>query len=326
MADKDEYDSEDDSDFEPGEEGNTEGKSTVVKSSSRSRVKSLSRRDTEGAVHAQDRSQPSEPLADLKATAKKAKINAIWEQLNASTKKPPDSRRMAGLGSIMVPVTTRATTGGSWPPSHPSERERSSTSGSKAGKADDNVEVVNGRSQQSDLQDGRKPRQQDKQEAVGAGKEPVKASSLEVAASALAAAKTALALPDAATKEGKVQVREVCDFAGEQVVISRMVDPKSAATVKRKAGSESTSQLDALLQSIEKKKKLNILDKSRKDWGEFKDDKGLVEDLENYKKSGDKYLDKVAFLNRTELREFEIERDMRMSARRRSDVSSSKQD
>jgi hypothetical protein len=51
------------------------------------------------------------------------------------------------------------------------------------------------------------------------------------------------------------------------------------------------------------------LDGSRKDWGQFKEEKGLEDELEAYKKSGDKYLVKVAFLQRFGVREYEKERD-----------------
>lgn len=44
----------------------------------------------------------------------------------------------------------------------------------------------------------------------------------------------------------------------------------------------------------------------------------VEEELEAYKKSGDKYLDKVDFLKRSELREYEKERDARLSGDVRS--------
>jgi hypothetical protein len=55
------------------------------------------------------------------------------------------------------------------------------------------------------------------------------------------------------------------------------------------------------------------LDGSRKDWGQFKEEKGLEDELEAYKKSGDKYLVKVAFLQRFGVREYEKERDARLA-------------
>lgn len=44
----------------------------------------------------------------------------------------------------------------------------------------------------------------------------------------------------------------------------------------------------------------------------------VEEELEGYKKSGDKYLDKVDFLQRAELRQYEQERDQRLSQDMRS--------
>ena len=44
----------------------------------------------------------------------------------------------------------------------------------------------------------------------------------------------------------------------------------------------------------------------------------VEEELEAYKKSGGKYLDKVDFLKRAELREYELERDKRLAGDARS--------
>jgi hypothetical protein len=44
----------------------------------------------------------------------------------------------------------------------------------------------------------------------------------------------------------------------------------------------------------------------------------VEDELEAYKKSSDKYLDKVDFLKRAELREYEKERDSRMAGDIRS--------
>ena len=92
-------------------------------------------------------------------------------------------------------------------------------------------------------------------------------------------------------------------------------DSKAAQALRRKSEMQasSSSGLDDLLQQISKKQKPNILDRTRKDWGQFKEEKGLEDELEAYKKSGDKYLDKVAFLQRSDLREYEKERDARLA-------------
>ena len=77
---------------------------------------------------------------------------------------------------------------------------------------------------------------------------------------------------------------------------------------------EKKSGIDAVLASLEAAKKVNVLDKSRDDWGQFKKTDAQVEaELDAYKKSGGKYLDKVDFLKRAELREYEVERDQRLS-------------
>eukprot|EP00250_Pteridium_aquilinum_P008865 c18269_g1_i4 orf=396-1175(-) len=141
---------------------------------------------------------------------------------------------------------------------------------------------------------------------------------MKIAASALAAAKdTSLT-----SKEGKLVVSEVRDFAGEEIKVTKLIDPNSKAAEELKRR-QSSSGVDKLLQQIEKKQKINVLDKSRKDWTEFKEEKQIEEELESYKKSGDKYTDRVAFLQRSDLREYERERDARLSlqAKKPGDIS-----
>ncbi|MCL7029859.1 hypothetical protein MKW94_020180, partial [Papaver nudicaule] len=70
------------------------------------------------------------------------------------------------------------------------------------------------------------------------------------------------------------------------------------------------SAVDNILEQIKKKQKLSVLDKTKKDWGEFKEEnKGLEDELDTYKKSSNKYLDKQ-------------ERDVRLAlqSKRKSDV------
>lgn len=94
---------------------------------------------------------------------------------------------------------------------------------------------------------------------------------------------------------------------------SQELKAAQASIRKSEMMASSSSGLDGLLQQISKKQKPNILDRSRKDWGTFKEEKGLEDELEAYKKSGDKYLDKVAFLQRADVREYEKERDARLA-------------
>lgn len=60
--------------------------------------------------------------------------------------------------------------------------------------------------------------------------------------------------------------------------------------------------------------KVNVLDKTKMDWQEYKaTDAAVEEELEAHKRSGAQYLDRQEFLKRTELREYEIERDKRLA-------------
>ena len=119
---------------------------------------------------------------------------------------------------------------------------------------------------------------------------------------------------------GQEQIKEVRDFAGQDIEVKKLVDADS-----KEATSGSGSAVDAVLEQIKKKQKLSVLDKTKQDWGEYKDDnKGLEDELDAYKKSSNQYLDKVSFLHRTDYREFERERDARLalqSKRRLEDPS-----
>lgn len=154
-------------------------------------------------------------------------------------------------------------------------------------------------------------------------KEPMQDSTSEeakrlAAAAALSAVKDAAA---AAAGRGKVEITEVRDFAGQEIEVKKLVDADSKEASEKAKGA-APSAVDAVLEQIKKKQKLSVLDKSKKDWGEFKEEKGLEEELDAYKKSSNQYLEKVSFLQRTDYREFERERDARLAqqAKRRTDM------
>ncbi|TYJ45544.1 hypothetical protein E1A91_A02G064200v1 [Gossypium mustelinum] len=144
----------------------------------------------------------------------------------------------------------------------------------------------------------------------------------KLAAAALSAVKDAAAAAAAASNRGKIEITEVRDFAGQEIEIKKRIhaDSKEAA---EKAKAYAPSAVDAVLEQIKKKPKLSVLDKTKKDWGEFKEEnKGMEDELDAYKKSSNQYLDKVSFLQRTDYREFERERDARLAlqARRRPEM------
>jgi len=58
---------------------------------------------------------------------------------------------------------------------------------------------------------------------------------------------------------------------------------------------------------------MSTLEKSKLDWEGFKTKEGLTDELDKNKKSG--YLDKVAFLQRADWNQFEMERGVRQKQR-----------
>ncbi|XP_038980794.1 craniofacial development protein 1 isoform X2 [Phoenix dactylifera] len=146
-----------------------------------------------------------------------------------------------------------------------------------------------------------------------------------LAAAALSAVRDVTsAAAAAAAGRGKVEITEVRDFAGEDVEVKKLVNAGSKeAAEKAKVSGAPPSALDTILEQIKKKPKLSVLDKTKKDWGEFKEEnKGLEDELDVYKKSSNQYLDKVSFLQRADIREFERERDARLAlqSKRRTDT------
>ncbi|KAL3631944.1 hypothetical protein CASFOL_024928 [Castilleja foliolosa] len=137
-----------------------------------------------------------------------------------------------------------------------------------------------------------------------------------LAAAALSAVKDAASL--ATTGSGKVEITEIRDFAGEEIEVKKLIGVDS-----KEATAGATSAVDAVLEQIKKKPKLSVLDKTKKDWGEYKgENKGVENELDAYKKSSNQYLDRVSFLQRADYREFERERDARLAvqAKRKTDM------
>ena len=112
------------------------------------------------------------------------------------------------------------------------------------------------------------------------------------------------------------QITEGRDLAGHEIEATTLVDSDSKEAMER-AKAPPLSAVDAVLEQIKKKQKLSVLDKTKKDWGEFKEEKRLEEELDAYKKSSNQYLDKVSFLQRADYREFERERDARLALQSR---------
>ncbi|XP_065199957.1 craniofacial development protein 1 isoform X10 [Planococcus citri] len=123
-------------------------------------------------------------------------------------------------------------------------------------------------------------------------------------------------------------VSEIFEFAGEAVVVEKEVPidapepeakpqllkslPSTSAPGPRRGG----GGLSSVLGQIGKKNKLSILEKTKLDWNSYKKEEGIDEQLKIHNKGKDGFLERQDFLQRTDLRQFEIEKAMRSSSRR----------
>ncbi|GAB1602092.1 craniofacial development protein 1-like [Argonauta hians] len=72
--------------------------------------------------------------------------------------------------------------------------------------------------------------------------------------------------------------------------------------------------LGGLLSKITKKNKLSTLEKSKLDWNGYKQKEGIESELQQHNRSKNSYLDRMAFLDRTDHRQFEIEKTLRLGS------------
>lgn len=224
---------------------------------------------------------PDAALPAAKREAKRAKVDALWSQLNAAKPSARPAAAGASLAALCKPAAAKK--GG----------------GNEAWM------------RQLGLASKPKP-------AAAAAADGDKKKS--VAAAALAAAKAA-ASAAGASRMATVTVTEQRRFAGQTITVNKEVAKdskeaqKAAAEAEAAAAAKKQAGLDAVLASLQQAKKVTVLDKSRADWKDFKKtDDTIEEELEMHKRSGDQYLDKQAFLKEAELREYEKERDRRLAS------------
>lgn len=138
----------------------------------------------------------------------------------------------------------------------------------------------------------------------------------------------------------KKTVEKVYQFAGEEVKVNEVSSSKEeknsseekteAATSKAKTTANAsqkiignskfpikkTGGLGSIMGKISgKAPKISTLEKSRLDWNSYKSDEGIDDDLSTFNKGKDGYLERQAFLQRADLRQFEIERNLRQNNR-----------
>nr|XP_048293169.1 craniofacial development protein 1 [Myodes glareolus] len=134
----------------------------------------------------------------------------------------------------------------------------------------------------------------------------------------------------------KVKITKVFDFAGEEVRVTKEVDaaskeaksflkqnekekpqavvPSAAPALPAGSGIKRPSGMSSLLGKIgAKKQKMSTLEKSKLDWENFKEEEGIGEELAIHNRGKEGYIERKAFLDRVDHRQFEIERDLRLS-------------
>lgn len=299
-------DDEEDDNYDPTKDATAEKQDLLVPASKTQAGSSKRKRGVVGADSAladdgegdaEDEEDDDGPLTPRSA-AKKAKAAAVWEQLKLASG--------VSSKSSAAPQSTGGVAGAAQP--HLISKN------------------VNLASLCRPVKQQKKP-DADKfwmQQLGVASKKPIQSSSgvqgatASAAAAALQAAKLAVSVT-AAQRIGKVMVTETRKFAGKDIQVTSEVDADSKAAKAAAEQSKGASGLDAVLQSLAAAKKVTVLDKTRTDWSGFKGANLQVEEeLEGYKKSNDQYLDKVDFLKRSELREYEQERDQRLASDMRS--------
>jgi len=116
------------------------------------------------------------------------------------------------------------------------------------------------------------------------------------------------------------KVVEEYEFAGEKVKVTREVakvevgSSTSTQKLKRPPPFVKSGGLSGFASQLSgKKPKLTTLEKSKLDWDGFKKDEGIEEDLKTFNQGKQGFLERKAFLERTDLKQFEIERGFRLN-------------
>lgn len=124
-------------------------------------------------------------------------------------------------------------------------------------------------------------------------------------------------------------ITKVFEFAGEAVEVTEEIPESKEPTQKISIatsngnvgpskpfpGRSSGGGLGAVLSQIGKKNKLSTLEKTKLDWNSFKRNQGIEEELQTHNKGKDGYLERQDFLQRADVRQFEIEKTFRQTTR-----------
>ena len=120
-----------------------------------------------------------------------------------------------------------------------------------------------------------------------------------------------------------MKITKVFDFAGETVEVTKEVekDSKEAKQFQKSQEKQQAQKRPGGLNSIMgtisgKAPKMGTLDKSKLDWNKFVNEEGIKEELVTHNRGKDGYVEKQQFLERADVRRFEIEKSAREKSRK----------
>jgi len=257
----------------------------------------------------------SEEKREKEAEKQKKKADELWADFKSDTgpKHRPSSVNTGGSASTIAGIF-----------SEPSSSNPSSG-------ADDSTTKIAAKpvNRLSSLFDTVSPKSVDKKEECCVAKPKSRLSSLfDDDSTETSAAKTEGSSNNTQPSDGQssnsVEITKVFDFAGETVKVTEKVDADSNAAKKflksqKEDGGQAvkrTSGLANVVGSIGKKPKMGCLDKSKLDWNQFVEAEGIKEELSSHNRGKHGYVEKQMFLERADLRQFELEKAVRDKTRK----------
>ncbi|XP_014368983.2 nucleolar GTP-binding protein 2 [Papilio machaon] len=125
------------------------------------------------------------------------------------------------------------------------------------------------------------------------------------------------------TETDKEKERRIFEFAGETIIVENNVIKEKIKTTETSPSVSKTipsrsrggGGLSNVLGQLNKKNKLSTLEKSKLDWDTFKKEEDIEAEIKSHNKGKQGYLERQDFLARADERQYEIERDLRLSKR-----------
>lgn len=122
--------------------------------------------------------------------------------------------------------------------------------------------------------------------------------------------------PSAALTADRVVVQSITSYAGDTIQITKTLIRGSAEEVAHRQSS--ANNLSTLIASLTSQRSINTLEKSRLDWSLSKEEEGDEDELRRFVTSKEALVDRMAFLARTEQREWERVKGVRDEGKRQT--------